>query len=128
MRGARNYPCVEYPGKRAATVQDCNSDKPFQPLAMRQHVLGPYPLDPNLIAQGIPPDSRVESGDRLYAPVEGTGPPPGPVPPPPDVGAAQYNPETGSYMGPDGRLYQQSNLAPPDAPQTWQDLLPGPTP
>jgi phospholipid/cholesterol/gamma-HCH transport system substrate-binding protein len=137
VRGARNYPCVEHPGKRAATVQDCDSDKPFTPLAMRQHVLGPYPFDPNLIAQGIPPDSRVESGDHLYAPIEGTGPPPGPVPPPPppdgappppEVGAAQYNPETGSYMGPDGKLYQQSNLATPDAPQTWQDLLPGPGP
>ena len=31
VRGARNYPCVEHPGKRAATVQECNSDKPFVP-------------------------------------------------------------------------------------------------
>lgn len=159
VRGARNYPCVERPGKRAATVQDCNSDKPFEPLAMRQHVLGPNPLDPNLIAQGVPPDSRVDSGDNLYAPIEGTGPPPGPppgppvgpppgpppeAPPPPDgmpaaapssfseagaqpsVGVAQYNPQTGSYMGSDGRLYQQANLATPSAPSSWTDLMPGP--
>jgi virulence factor Mce-like protein len=77
VRGARNYPCVEHPGKRAATVQECNSDKPFIPLAMRQHVLGPNPLDPNLIAQGIPPDRRPTSGDTLYAPVDGTPLPPG---------------------------------------------------
>jgi phospholipid/cholesterol/gamma-HCH transport system substrate-binding protein len=77
VRGARNYPCVEHPGKRAATVQQCNSDKPFVPLAMRQHVLGPYPLDPNLISQGIPPDRRVDPGAKLYAPVEGTPMPPG---------------------------------------------------
>lgn len=138
VRGARNYPCVEHPGKRAATVQDCNSDKPFQPLAMRQHVLGPYPLDPNLISQGIPPDGRVDLGDRLYAPVEGTGPPPGPPaepppPPPPDdaqpaVGFAQYNPHTGAYMGPDGKLYHQENLATPTptAPESWTELMPGP--
>jgi hypothetical protein len=92
VRGARNYPCVEHPGKRAATVQECNSDKPFVPLAMRQHVLGPNPIDPNLIAQGIAPDRRVDLGTTLYAPVEGTplpaGQPPtaaAEVPPPPDV-------------------------------------------
>lgn len=137
VRGARNYPCVEHPGKRAATVQDCNSDKPFQPLAMRQHVLGPYPIDPNLISQGIPPDGRVDSGERLYAPVEGTGPPPGPpaepaaAPPPPGgpqpaVGFAQYNPQTGAYMGPDGKFYHQTDLATPTAPESWTELMPGP--
>jgi phospholipid/cholesterol/gamma-HCH transport system substrate-binding protein len=48
--------------------------------AMRQHVLGPYPLDPNLIAQGIPPDSRVDADDRIYAPIEGAPPtPPAPA-------------------------------------------------
>ena len=134
VRGARNYPCVEHPGKRAATVQDCNSDKPFQPLAMRQHVLGPYPIDPNLISQGIPPDGRIDSGERLYAPVEGTGPPPGPpaepaAPPPPPqpaVGFAQYNPQTGAYMGPDGKFYHQTDLATPTAPESWTELMPGP--
>ena len=136
VRGARNYPCVEHPGKRAATVQDCNSDKPFEPLAMRQHTLGPNPLDPNLIAQGIPPDGRIDQNDRLYAPVEGTGPPPGPPPappppvdaPPPPVGYAQYNPESGAYMGSDGKLYHQSNLATPHAPDSWTELMPGPSP
>ena len=81
VRGARNYPCVEHPGKRAATVQDCDSDQPFRPLAMRQHVLGPNPLDPNLIAQGVPPDGRTTSGSQLYAPVTGTPLPPGQPPP-----------------------------------------------
>jgi virulence factor Mce-like protein len=80
VRGARNYPCIEHPGKRAATVQDCDSDKPFEPVATRQHVLGPYPLDPNLVAQGIPPDSRADSGANIYAPVDGTSLPPGAVP------------------------------------------------
>jgi phospholipid/cholesterol/gamma-HCH transport system substrate-binding protein len=148
VRGARNYPCIEHPGKRAATVQDCNSPEGFQPLAMRQHTLGPAPLDPNLVSQGIPPDGRIDLGDRLYAPVEGTGPPPGPppaAPPPPDgaapgaapsayddsarptVGFAQYNPQTGAYMGSDGKLYHQANLATPTAPASWEDLMPGPS-
>ncbi|MDT5297502.1 MAG: phospholipid/cholesterol/gamma-HCH transport system substrate-binding protein, partial [Mycobacterium sp.] len=87
VRGARNFPCMGHPGKRAPTVEICNSDKPYEPLATRQHVLGPYPFDPNLVSQGIPPDDRVDFSDRLYAPVEGTPLPPGAVPAgtPPDA-------------------------------------------
>lgn len=72
VRGARNYPCMGKPGKRAPTVQLCDSDAPFEPLAQRQHSLGPYPLDPNLISQGIPPDDRVTADQNIQAPVEGT--------------------------------------------------------
>ena len=46
VRGARNSPCMGVPGKRAPTVQECYSDKPYTPLAIRQHALGPYPIDP----------------------------------------------------------------------------------
>jgi phospholipid/cholesterol/gamma-HCH transport system substrate-binding protein len=78
VRGARNYPCMGHPGKRAPTVEICDSDKPYEPLAMRQHVFGTYPLDPNLIAQGIPRDDRVNFfRDRIFGPVQGT-----PLPPP----------------------------------------------
>ena len=79
VRGARNYPCMGHPGKRAPTVEICNSDKPYMPLAMRQHTLGPYPLDPNLLSQGVPPDDRVTSNERIFGPVEGTPMPPGAV-------------------------------------------------
>ena len=95
VRGARNYPCMGHPGKRAPTVEICNSDKPFMPLAMRQHVLGPSPLDPNLLSQGIPPDDRVTADKRMFGPIEGTplplgavprGAPPGPRGTPPPLG------------------------------------------
>lgn len=46
VRGARNHPCMGKPGKRAPTVEICNSDKEYAPLAERQHALGPYPMDP----------------------------------------------------------------------------------
>jgi phospholipid/cholesterol/gamma-HCH transport system substrate-binding protein len=207
VRGARNYPCMGHPGKRAPTVEICNSDKPYMPLAMRQHVLGPSPIDPNLIAQGIPPDDRVTADQRIFGPVEGTplppgavprgtpagprgaNPPPGtlgaaappapssvsanmstqaadfppiapldvpaqgaPAPPPaapppppgnaarpqaapssfgaktsrpaPSVAVAPYDPHTGRYLAPDGKLYQQSDLATSPAPKKWQDLFP----
>ena len=80
VRGARNYPCMGQPGKRAPTVEICESDKNFEPLAMRQHVIGPYPFDPNLLAQGIPPDDRVTFQENIFGPLEGTPLPPGPAP------------------------------------------------
>lgn len=87
VRGARNFPCIEHPGKRAPTVQLCDDPKGFIPIAQRQHILGPMPFDPNLISQGVPPDDRVDFGDRIFAPVEGTPLPPGAVPAgtPPDA-------------------------------------------
>jgi phospholipid/cholesterol/gamma-HCH transport system substrate-binding protein len=103
VRGARNYPCMGHPGKRAPTVELCNDPRGYQPTAIRQHVLGAYPLDPNLVAQGIPLDDRVDFNDRIYAPVEGT-------PLPAGVGAAG---------------------APPDAPPAGaapMGPLPGPAP
>lgn len=77
VRGARNYPCMNKPGKRAPTVEICNSDKEYMPLAERQHALGPYPMDPNLLSQGLPPDDRVGIEQRTFGPVEGTPLPPG---------------------------------------------------
>ena len=82
VRGARNYPCMGKPGKRAPTVEICDSDQPYEPLAMRQHALGPYPIDPNLIAQGIPPDDRAGRDSNTFGPIDGTPPPPGVTPPP----------------------------------------------
>jgi hypothetical protein len=148
------------PGKRAPTAEICNSDKEFEPLAMRQHALGAYPLDPNLISQGVPLDDRVNAGDQIYGPVEGTPPPPGqqprdaspPAPPAqdapspsdtpgatppaapsafttnesahtPPVAVAKYDPHTGRYVGMDGHVYQQSDLATQDTPRSWKDLV-----
>jgi phospholipid/cholesterol/gamma-HCH transport system substrate-binding protein len=115
VRGARNYPCIEQPGKRAPTVEICESDKPFEPLAMRQHVFGTYPLDPNLIAQGIPPDDRVNwNRERLFGPVEGTPLPPGAVPrgTPPSAGL----PPPPAPLSPAAQMGEVSPIAPLDNP------------
>lgn len=145
VRGVRNNPCMGQPGKRAPTVEICNSDKPYEPLAMRQHVLGPYPFDPNLVSQGVPLDSRATPDELTFAPVEGTPLPPGavpagtaPVPPPPGslnrppslpspplpATTVQYDPRTGRYIGSDGQVYEQTDLKQSPAPTTWTDLLP----
>jgi phospholipid/cholesterol/gamma-HCH transport system substrate-binding protein len=149
VRGARNYPCMGKPGKRAPTVEICDSDKPFEPLAMRQHALGPYPIDPNLLAQGVAPDARVNHDSTIYGPLDGTPKPPpaaSPAPSPapdttalpvapsaynsgasggPSVAIATYDPSTGRYASPDGKVYRQTDLVSHAGQQTWKDLLPG---
>ena len=110
VRGARNYPCMGHPGKRAPTVEMCNSDKPYEPLAMRQHMAGAYPLDPNLVSQGIPPDDRINFHDYLYGPPEGTPlPPPATLPPPP-----QFPPRP--PLGPLGPKNNAAGSLPPGGP------------
>lgn len=110
VRGARNYPCMGNPGKRAPTVEICDSDKPYEPLAMRQHALGPYPIDPNLLAQGIPPDSRVDRDGAIYGPLEGT--PPAPAAPPPGPAAESGPPTTQGAPPPDGAAVAPSAYSP----------------
>jgi phospholipid/cholesterol/gamma-HCH transport system substrate-binding protein len=129
VRGARNAPCMDVPGKRAPTVEICHSDQPYQPLAMRQHSLGPYPFDPNLAAQGVPLDDRVTFGNNIFAPVQGTpmppgvGPPPGPPPPGAPPGAAENPAPPASNI-----LAPSADTPPPDtnvAPPPGQGPPPG---
>ena len=114
VRGARNLPCITVPGKRAPTWQQCESDENYVPLNDGYNWKG----DPNATLSGqdiphVPPD----------IPVAVTPPPPG-TPPLPPVAAAEYDPTTGTYVGPDGRVYTQSNLARSAAEeQTWQTML-----
>jgi virulence factor Mce-like protein len=128
VRGARNYPCMRHPGKRAPTIEICNSDKPYEPVAMRQRIFGAYPLDPNLVAQGIAPDDRAGFfRDRIFGPVEGTPLPPGlPVPPesPPPPGSPGLPASPGLPPQPGFSASAQSSAPPPPA-YVPESLLPG---
>ncbi len=135
VRGARNYPCMEHPGKRAPTVELCNDPKGYQPLALRQHTLGAYPLDPNLIAQGIPPDDRVDFSERLYAPVGGTPLPPGGAPsgtppgmPPPPLPVAGGTPHGSASAPAAAPAPIQAPVAPPPPPGNSINGTPIPAP
>ena len=111
VRGAKNTPCVTRPGKRAPTVKLCESDEQYVPLNDGLNWKG----DPNAtLPGGAIPD--VGSG------VPAAPPPAAPAPPP--LAVADYDPATGSYIGPDGQQYRQSDLA-QSAPgeQTWQTML-----
>ncbi|CAN5456763.1 MlaD family protein [soil metagenome] len=110
VRGVRNIPCETVPGKRAPTVKMCESDEQYVPLNDGYNWKG----DPNATLSGqdvpqLPPGSPPAAAS-----------PPGPPP----IAAAGYDPATGTYVGPDGRVYTQSNLA-QTAPtgKTWQTML-----
>jgi phospholipid/cholesterol/gamma-HCH transport system substrate-binding protein len=112
VRGAKNTPCVTRPGKRAPTVKLCESDEVYVPLNDGENWKG----DPNATLSGqdipqLPPGTPPRDAA-----------PPGPAPPP--IAVAPYDPATGTYVGPDGQVYTQSDLA-QTAPEekTWQNLL-----
>ena len=126
IRGARNYPCETRPGKRAATVKQCESDKPYIPLNDGFNWKG----DPNatLTGQGVP---EFDPGEPIPAGFPG-GPPTAPGQPPaqaapPPIAAAQYDQATGEYVGPDGQRYKQPTLAGGLKERTWQQMLTPPT-
>ncbi len=119
VRGARNMPCETVPGKRAPTVKMCESDEQYVPLNDGYNWKG----DPNatLTGQPIP---QLPPGTPNPAAAPTGAPPPAPPPAAPPVAAARYDPATGSYVGPDGHMYTQANLA-RTAPQqqSWQSML-----
>jgi phospholipid/cholesterol/gamma-HCH transport system substrate-binding protein len=108
VRGARNAPCITRPGKRAPTVKLCESDEDYVPLNDGYNWKG----DPNATL----------SGQSVPQQPPGTPPPAGPPAPPP-IAVAQYDPATGTYTGPDGKQYTQTDLARDGRPRAWQDLL-----
>ena len=106
VRGARNIPCMDVPGKRAATPKECRSGKPYVPLGTN-----PWYGDPNQIrncpAPGARCDQPVDPGHVIQAPSINNGlnplpanrlPPGGLTPPPisdplqrPGSGSVQCN-------------------------------------
>jgi phospholipid/cholesterol/gamma-HCH transport system substrate-binding protein len=116
VRAARNYPCETRPGKRAPTVKMCESDQVYVPLNDGITWKG----DPNATYTGQSvPQFRPGEGPPGQPP-----PPRAPVPSPPPIAAVQYDPATGMYLGPDGRLYAQSDLATgTKKEQTWQNMV-----
>ncbi|MBV9090494.1 MAG: virulence factor Mce family protein [Mycobacteriaceae bacterium] len=103
VRGARNYPCQEFPGKRAPTVQLCRDPRGYVPIGNNPWRGPPVPtgtpitdprniLPPNKYPY-IPPEGDIDPG---YPVPPGAVPPgvqpgpgpapnqPWPVPPPPN--------------------------------------------
>ncbi|BBY06568.1 virulence factor Mce family protein [Mycobacterium noviomagense] len=78
VRGSRNIPCVDVPGKRAATPRDCRDPKPYVPLGTN-----PWYGDPNQVkncpAPGARCDQPINPGQVIPAPSINTGLNPAPA-------------------------------------------------
>ncbi len=78
VRGSRNIPCVDVPGKRAATPRECRDHKPYVPLGTN-----PWYGDPNQLrncpAPGARCDQPVNPGLVIPAPSINTGLNPAPA-------------------------------------------------
>jgi len=125
VRGARNIPCETVPGKRAPTVKMCESREQYVPLNEGDNWKG----DPNATYtnQGVP-QLPPGSGEPRPNPAGQAAASAATPPPVPAVAAAQYDPTTGTYVGPDGNVYTQTDLV-RNSPkeQTWQAMLMPPT-
>lgn len=136
VRGARNYPCQEFPGKRAPTVQLCRDPRGYVPVGTNPWRGPPIPygtevtdgrniLPPNKFPY-IPPGADPDPGVPIVGPpppgqVAGPGPAPHqpaqPAPPPNDNGPP---PPSTSWMPPG---------YPPEPPQVpYPATIPPPPP
>lgn len=136
VRGARNYPCQEFPGKRAPTVQLCRDPRGYVPVGSNPWRGPPIPygtevtdgrniLPPNKFPY-IPPGADPDPGVPIVGPpppgqVAGPGPAPHqpaqPAPPPNDNGPP---PPFTSWMPPG---------YPPEPPQVpYPATIPPPPP
>jgi phospholipid/cholesterol/gamma-HCH transport system substrate-binding protein len=136
VRGSRNIPCVDVPGKRAATPRECRDPKPYVPAGTN-----PWYGDPNQLLTCPAPaarcDQSVRPGMVIPAPSVNNGmnplpadrlPPGGLTPPPvsdplsrPGMGTVhcngqQPNPCVYTPSGPGAAIYspQSGELVGPD--------------
>lgn len=100
VRGARNYPCQEFPGKRAPTVQLCRDPRGYVPVGTNPW-RGPR----------IPYGTEVTDGRNILPPNKFPYIPPGADPDPgvPIVGP----PPPGQVAGPGPAPHQPAQPAPP---------------
>jgi phospholipid/cholesterol/gamma-HCH transport system substrate-binding protein len=105
----------------------CESNEPYVPLNDGFNWKGD--ANATLSGQGVPqyepgekPPPSAQPGQAL------PGQPPPALPVGPPTAVAQYDPATGSYVGPDGQMSTQSNLANGAGKErTWQQMLMPPT-
>ncbi|MEV0357189.1 MlaD family protein [Nocardia sp. NPDC050697] len=100
VRGIRNTPCQEYPGRRAPTPELCRTGA-YTPLGNNPPFGPPQPVEPAGYTGG--------SDSTAVTPAS----------------ARAYDPGTGVYMGPDGRSYRQGDVADGSGtvPSSWQAML-----
>jgi phospholipid/cholesterol/gamma-HCH transport system substrate-binding protein len=143
VRGARNYPCQEFPGKRAPTIQLCRDPRGYVPIGTTPWRGPPVPYDtpitngrnitpPNKFPN-IPPGADYDPGPPVVQLPPGVPPGPGPAPnapfplpvPPSDPGPP---PAPWPFFAPQDQVLPPYSRTPPDAPAPPADAPPPPAP
>lgn len=113
VRGARNYPCAEFPGRRAPTPAECRDG--YKALNQQQYAFpkgipGVLPAPTNPPPQGMIAEANPTADDGS-----------------PAVYATTYDPATGDYIGPDGKTYNAGtgtdNVRAQGGNSGWQSLI-----
>ncbi|MDT5316571.1 MAG: phospholipid/cholesterol/gamma-HCH transport system substrate-binding protein [Mycobacterium sp.] len=138
VRGARNYPCQEFPGKRAPTIQLCRDPRGYVPIGNNPWRGPPVPYDtpvtndrnitpPNKFPN-IPPGADYDPGPPAVQLPPGVPPGPGPAPnapfplpvPPNDNGPPPPLP----YYAPPDQIVPPYARTPPGVPAPPADVVP----
>ncbi len=131
VRGARNYPCQEFPGKRAPTIQLCRDPRGYVPIGNNPWRGPPVPLGtpiedgrnilpPNKFPM-IPPQVDPDPGPPVVQLPPGVPPGPGPaehapfpLPVPPNEPGTP--PPPWPFFAPPDQVVPPYGRTPPDAP------------
>lgn len=127
VRGARNYPCADVPGKRAANPEECRGEEPYIPAGTN-----PWYGDPNQIlacpAPGARCDQPVNPGMVIPAPSINNGRNPAPAdalsPSPPPMSDPLTPPRSGTTQC-SGQQPVQCTYTPADISSTIYDVSRG---
>lgn len=144
VRGARNYPCQEFPGKRAPTVQLCRDPRGYVPIGSNPWRGPPVPYGtPVEDPRNILPPNKFPNIPPGVEPDPGTPTLPPPPPPAPDAPAevssvaAKSEPMAGRAYDPKNGVFLDANNQPSvyapalshgSEAETWADLMLGPKP
>ncbi|WP_067820037.1 MCE family protein [Nocardia inohanensis] len=97
VRGIRNTPCMEYPGRRAPTPELCRDPNGYVPE-------GDMPLPFQKDAPGAASSNPGANSGGTSGAASGTQPA--------SLETRSYDPKTGTVLGPDNRTYRMGNIGP----------------
>ncbi|MEH3140665.1 MAG: MlaD family protein [Mycobacterium kyogaense] len=127
VRGARNYPCADVPGKRAASPEECRSDEPYRPTGTN-----PWYGDPEQVLSCPAPagrcDQPVRPGIVVPAPSVNNGRNPAPADALSPSPGGTRDPVTAPRSGTTTCTGQQPNsctYVPADIPSAMYDVARG---
>ena len=114
VRGARNLPVRDGARQTRTDREDVREQRELRAAQRRLQLEGRPQRHAVRSAGSAAAARRATCASELQRP--------GPAPPP--IAAAEYDPATGTYVGPDGHVYTQANLARgATEEQTWQTML-----